>query len=859
MKTSLVSLGLGCLLAVTGARGLELDLRNEQFENGSGGSLVNTLPGWSGDGNVLISSTTIADGQSVNWMGGASPAWPTVIRNFSGTPSIRDTYTLTATLHAPDTTGSYACLSLRNSTDHSQEVRVDLGHNVLDFTVLGTASGGSALRNSQLTVPVDVMLVVTSTDAQFYYKAHTSSTWIDGGLITIGNPLYLYDEIVLGGKGNYPGAIDAVQLVASNRYMDDGFEKGTPGQPVILTDGWTGDTTILTSSATIDQGFSANWMGGASPVWPSIYKKFYNDPAPGDVYTLTATLSAPNITGAFAMLSLQNSADPSKSVQAVLGYNKLYFYMLGTASGGFERTNPQSLAPVDIKMVVSGSSANFYYRENGTSTWTSGGTVSYGNPMSTYDEISVSGHGNYGGSIDSIQLSTGEQPINRGRQVLLNRGLQIQSLVFVRDAPISNITQWNGTKFTTMNFWGEANSTILPIMTAGTPWSRMYHLEDPSSQMLKSHELPYENDLVSLQYDDELPDGLEPTRQVDMFDTFREWNISYPDTIAYTNFAGYDSWPHMNTLEMLLSFTQATQPDMLMFDAYPPFTFPELGVEYYFGRNNWYKFMQIYRTAALGGYDGSGMRPLPYGQYLNLFRSNYSTDSIPSESFVRLQQFASWTFGYTFASAFIYNGVSTESSLQSVMFSGAGDSSPTQVLGYVTTANTQSRNLGPTLIRLRSTDIRMIKGTAYATLPTGISSWSVGAGDCPYITSIEPRGAANTASPAQHADWLIGYFRPLKMENDDYPYANGKHFMITNGSPGTPTLPSDPGDPASASAEWVRIHFDFTGTSYTGLQRMSRTTGLPEVVTLTPNGTNQYYLDLQLDGGTGDIFRFYPH
>lgn len=859
MKNHPLLICFGCLtLGLSPAICGEVNLRLEDFENGASGSSVASLTGWSGDANIKVADTLIASGRSINWMGGASPVWPSVRRPFSGTPSVGDVYVLTGTLFAPDTTGSCASLGIRNSTDPGQVVKAVLGYNSLYFYVLGTASGGFSLTLPQSLVPMDVKMVISATKAEFYYRDHGVSAWNFGGNIPYGNVLSAYDEIIISGHGNYPGGIDAVRL-SSSGYMDESFERGVSGQPAVLLNGWTGDTNVRISSSTIDQGLSANWMGGASPAWPSIYKEFTNVPAGGDVYTLTATLSAPNTTGAYARLSLQNSANRSQCVQAVLGYNSLYFYILGTPAGGFSVTNPQLTVPVDIKMVVSPTSASFYYKDHRSSAWNSGGTIPYGNPLSVYNEINVVGHGNYGGGIDSIQLSTSGEPVSRGRQVILNRGLQIQSLVFFNSPGFSNISQWLNTRFSTLNFWGSSNPTLLGLVPAGTQWSRMYLPADPASKMLRSTEIAYAGSFASMQYGDELGDTLQVDRQLDMYETFRTWNQSYPNTMAYTNFGGYASWAPPNTLVDLVSYMRATQPDMMCFDAYPPFAFPEVGEFPYFGRNNWYTYMQMYRTAALQGYDGTGMRPIPYGQYLNLFRDDHNeTLSLPSEAFVRLQQFASWTFGFTYVSAFIYNSVSSTSYLRSVIFSGPGDTSPTPVLAYVATANTQSRNLAPALVRLKSTDVRMIKGTNFTTLPSGLSAWASGAGGCDYITGITPRGKTNVASPSAHSDWLIGYFQPLKIDNSDYPYANGLHFMITNGAAGVPTLPGAPGDPASASAEWVRLNFDFTGTSFTGLQRLNRITGATEVVALVPNGTNKYYLDLQLDGGTGDIFRFYP-
>ena len=145
-------------------------------------------------------------------------------------------------------------------------------------------------------------------------------------------------------------------------------------------------------------------------------------------------------------------------------------------------------------------------------------------------------------------------------------------------------------------------------------------------------------------------------------------------------------------------------PDMLLFDNYPRFSFPASD------RNTWYSTMASYRTTAMLGWDGTGMQPIAYGQYLNLYRNSYNA-ATPSESFVRLQQNASWAFGYTFVSAFAYNDP-LASNVYPVMFNSAGDTNPNAaVFTYVAETNRQSRNLGPALVRLVSTDIRMIPAT----------------------------------------------------------------------------------------------------------------------------------------------------
>jgi hypothetical protein len=277
--------------------------------------------------------------------------------------------------------------------------------------------------------------------------------------------------------------------------------------------------------------------------------------------------------------------------------------------------------------------------------------------------------------------------------------------------------------------------------------------------------------------------------------------------------------------------------------------------------------MQRYRTAGLLGNNGSGATPIPYAQFLNSYRPSY-TAATPSESYVRLQQNASWAFGYSMVSYFVYNGWVDEWAA-SAMFDSASDNQPNAVFNYVAETNRQSRNLSPALVRLVSTDIRMIPGkySDYTwwqgnhidtlSLPSGISQWASGHlhgdingnnGGNDYITGITPITGPGGGVRSTYSDVLIGYFKPLLDGNPGYSFANGLHFMIVNGaSQGT----------AAESAQWYHLTFDFTGSEFDSLVRLSRNTGKVELVTLTAIGGANYSLNLYLPGGTGDLFAYW--
>ena len=117
-----------------------------------------------------------------------------------------------------------------------------------------------------------------------------------------------------------------------------------------------------------------------------------------------------------------------------------------------------------------------------------------------------------------------------------------------------------------------------------------------------------------------------------------------------------------------------------------------------------------------------------------------------------------------------------------------------------------------------------------------------------YLTSITPTVSQGGATATSYSDILIGYFKPLLADNSEATFVDGLHFMIVNGaSQGT----------AAASAQWYHLTFDFTGSGFNELVRLSRDTGKVEAVSLTHISGSQYYLDLNLPGGTGDLFGYW--
>lgn len=442
----------------------------------------------------------------------------------------------------------------------------------------------------------------------------------------------------------------------------------------------------------------------------------------------------------------------------------------------------------------------------------------------------------------SLALAAQAYELTRGRQLMIQNGLQIQSLVY--PVGFSDIPLWESANFTAYNFWQWSNRAVIENLQPGQQWARQYETNYSSTKFLDWYERRRIDSLVRYQYGDELFDLLEPERLEDMAETYEQWRTLYPNAIVHTNVFADQYTPAEHA-----TYMQVAQPDMVMFDNYPQFTFRSPS------RDTWYSTMQTFRRAGLAGNDGTGNAPIPYAQFLRLYRDGYDQPK-PSESYIRLQQFASWAFGYTLVDGFIYTHIeSPVETLAAVMFDSDDDSAPNEVFDYVQETNRQSRNLGPALVRLLSTDVRMIRGrtgSARNSLPTGLSEWSRGTADTDefvdYLTAVQPTVSEGGGNDVTHSDVLLGYFRPLLPEGDDYPLVNGLRFMIVNGA-GTGT--------AAQSAQWYRLTFDFAESGFNSLLRLSRETGESEVVPLTHLGASTYSLDLNLPGGTGDLFTYW--
>jgi hypothetical protein len=476
--------------------------------------------------------------------------------------------------------------------------------------------------------------------------------------------------------------------------------------------------------------------------------------------------------------------------------------------------------------------------------------------------------------LDKITITRAlHEDLTRGHYLLVEKGLQLQALAFPDNSGnrISE-SRFYESGFSGINTWGSRLLHTWDSPVPGPQWGRWTYEDfgaNPAAGHLDPSDLPYLNNLVSFQYWD---DGLFLTDETTI-QTLKNWfaynREHYPDVISY------DDQKIKYSSEEINAYILEAKPDMTMFCCYPfegELVGDSLAVAGDDSGGDFYDKLKKYRDIGLTGLNNEDLKPFPYAIYLQTYVTNGHT---MSETELRLNQFAIWAFGYKFACAYTYTMRYLDASnSDTVFFDGYGDSAPTTLFYQEATVNKMSRRLGPALVRLVSTDIRIIMGQhrEWVTdlIPFDFGHYEVVNNSAPdYVTTgvanvtgsyLSGVSAVNlgTKNNGYNGDVLIGFFKPLHESFDGSSYSNQKYFMIVN------ALCAQNGT-AYEARQQITVDFNFGSSGITGLQRMRRTDGVVENIvvggtytglTWTQTGTGTYRLVLTLDGGTGDLFKY---
>ncbi len=448
-------------------------------------------------------------------------------------------------------------------------------------------------------------------------------------------------------------------------------------------------------------------------------------------------------------------------------------------------------------------------------------------------------------SISAMAARAEAVTLDRGHRILIERGFQLQALVL--DTNSFNVQQFQAANFTTANFWARDLAPSFLAPAPGLPWGRWTD-DSGGLDFLTPAEQPYARTFTSLQIGDE--QDLVGQTLTDAAALMAQQKSLYPETLIYTNQFG----SQMST-SSLQNYMQVAQPDMLSMDTYN-FKGNVRGGS----PTDLYKHLETYRDLGLLGNDGTGSTPIPTSLYTQTFYDLSNWDRPVSTSEANLNQFAALAFGNKMTNAFIYDtnpGTYGPGGFITMMFNSGGDGNPnTTFLDQMTTLNGQSRKLGPALTRLVSTDTFMEMGQhalfgstiVNNTQPLGVSAWNTAA-DPGFLDTVVASNLNPGVNSGLVGDVIVSYFKPLDESFDGIAATGEQYFMIVNGLSDENLAPSD-------TRQQVQLEFDFGATGISSLQRLNKDTGQVEVIPLAPLGGSRYQLDLLLDGGEGDLFKY---
>ena len=452
-------------------------------------------------------------------------------------------------------------------------------------------------------------------------------------------------------------------------------------------------------------------------------------------------------------------------------------------------------------------------------------------------------------SLLGLPYAADANALSRGHALLLERGLQLQTWAYPAVYGSFSEENFAASNLTTPVFIDGAGRGDQFLGSApGKPWG----LAGWQGQ-LTTGELAYEQTMVSYQYGDEqdvrLTSVLTAAR-----DMIAYWHEHHPGVLVYLNQFG-----NQCSDAALRNYMAVAQPDMLMFDDY----IFHGNVDGYYQMPGGspailYANLEKYRTLGLAGNDGTGTQPIPCGLHTQTFWSDAHTSGhIVTESELRLNTFAAWVYGFKMTSAFIYDDPDVlGSEFYSILFNGPGDTNPTVLFDAFAQMNEESRNLGPALVRLLSSDVSFVSGRYQESesdpvqaipLPSRAHAWTPQAND--YLKTIQATNLG-TENLGLEGDVVVGRFTVLD-ESLDGAAQDQQYFMILNG-----LSSAYESGTATNTRQSIHLTFDFGASGIQALHRISRSTGMVETVTLTPEGGSVYSLDLELPGGTGDLFKY---
>lgn len=398
--------------------------------------------------------------------------------------------------------------------------------------------------------------------------------------------------------------------------------------------------------------------------------------------------------------------------------------------------------------------------------------------------------------------------------------------------------------------------------------------EQVNNGFLTSEQLANVMNLVNFGFGDE--ENYSDTLIQILKDWFEVSKQHYPDVLVHHNQVGNTPPAQMGLIstfneQMLRKYMRTAKPDFLSYDMY---YWREARESQEVGGTviPFYDDLNRYRKVASEGYDGTGSSPIPFGKYMQAWRTGPGAATPEkrgdgwyemTESQMNLEAFANWTFGAKWLSIFRWLDDNPGYLFTDSRVDEDGNPVKYHIYDQFKEMIRQSKNLGEHLVRINSTDVVIVPGfhkdngeTVRNNRPAGNAEWSKSI-DQAYIDTIEVVNTGSTNEGLQ-GDVFIGYFDPLPgIDTTQYFTSTApKYFMLLNGLTSGEGLPAEAQRGSSSETrQEITLTFNLSkGIDPNKLKKVSRLTGEVVSVPLKPLGNDQYELTTLIGGGMGDLY-----
>lgn len=448
-------------------------------------------------------------------------------------------------------------------------------------------------------------------------------------------------------------------------------------------------------------------------------------------------------------------------------------------------------------------------------------------------------------------------------QVLIEKGLQIQTWMpsdgYGREVPTAS--EFYGMNLTGTTYYDPPlYNSYLQDQLPGAQWNlakaptgtnSMTGNPQNRDHFLTPEQIANIDNAVSFNFGDE---GEYSIKQEEYFGNWFELSKElYPRVLVHSN-QYYNQWSQ----QQLKSFLENANPDLLTFDYY---IWDTQGlVKDYNSTKTILDLANYQRKLALLGQDGTGQKPIGFGQYLGSYK-------------IGIQQFSSGWYEMTESQKYAVTNLSLAMGMKwlnlfrfefdhlyAFLFDEYGY--PTHHYDEYAEIFKQAQNWGPHLVRLNNIDVRVKPGqymsNGSVVNNTSPSGWQLGeftSNSNPeyHLTDISSVNTG-TQNDGLKGDVAVGYFKALPGYDttDFFTATDPKYFMVVNGLvTGNGLRP----EMQHGSLEDTSQEITLTFSSPTAdLKKVNKHTGEVESVQLTSIGNDKYTIKLDLGGGEAELF-----